>query len=55
MALQLGQAIVFDLFPSELGGGYYHDSTRTWCIGYAPDEVQAVFDQVMDAFDVKES
>jgi Xaa-Pro aminopeptidase len=52
MALQLGQAIVFDLFPSELGGGYYHDSTRTWCIGYAPDEVQAVFDQVMDAFDI---
>jgi Xaa-Pro aminopeptidase len=52
MALRLGQAIVFDLFPSELGGGYYHDSTRTWCIGYAPEDVQEIYSQVMDAFDI---
>jgi Xaa-Pro aminopeptidase len=52
MPLKLGQAIVFDLFPRELGGGYYHDSTRTWSIGYATPEVQEAYDQVMDAFDV---
>ncbi len=52
MALKLGQAIVFDLFPRELGGGYHHDCTRTWCIGYAPEEVQAVYDTVMNAFDI---
>jgi Xaa-Pro aminopeptidase len=52
MPLRLGQAIIFDLFPSELGGGYHHDSTRTWCIGYAPDEVQDIYHQVMDAFDI---
>ncbi|MBI1257223.1 MAG: M24 family metallopeptidase [Chloroflexi bacterium] len=52
MPLMLGQAIVFDLFPRELGGGYYHDSTRTWSIGYATPEVQEAYDQVMDAFDV---
>ncbi len=52
MPLRLGQAIVFDLFPSELGGGYYHDSTRTWCIGHAPDEVQDIYSQVMDAFEL---
>ena len=52
MPLQIGQAIVFDLFPRELGGGYHHDMTRTWCIGYAPPEVQAVYDTVMEAFDI---
>lgn len=52
MPLQTGQAIVFDLFPRELGGGYHHDVTRTWCIGHAPDEVRAVYDTVMEAFDI---
>ena len=52
MPLRLGQAIVFDLFPRELGGGYHHDMTRTWCIGYAPPEVQADYDTVMEAFDI---
>ncbi len=50
--LRVGQAIVFDLFPRELGGGYHHDMTRTWCIGYAPPEVQADYDTVMEAFDI---
>lgn len=52
MPLKLGQAIVFDIFPRELGGGYFHDMTRTWCIGYAPPEVQAAYDEVMQAFDL---
>ncbi|MCC6801579.1 MAG: aminopeptidase P family protein [Anaerolineae bacterium] len=52
MPLELGKAIVFDLFPRELGGGYYHDSTRTWSIGYATPEVEEAYQQVMDAFDV---
>ncbi len=52
MPLRLGQPIVFDLFPREIGGGYYHDSTRTWSIGYATPEVEAAYRQVMDAFDV---
>ena len=50
--LQVGQAIVFDLFPREMGGGYHHDMTRTWCIGRAPPEIQAAYDTVMEAFDV---
>lgn len=52
MALQLGQTIVFDLFPRELGGGYHHDMTRTWCIGYATPEAQNLYQQVMTAFDM---
>jgi Xaa-Pro aminopeptidase len=51
-ALKLGQPIVFDLFPRRLGGGYYHDVTRTWSIGYATPEVQAAYVQVMTAFQV---
>lgn len=51
MALKLGQPIVFDLFPRQLGGGYHHDTTRTWCIGYAPDEVRDIYNQVKTAFD----
>lgn len=44
--LKLGQVIVFDIFPCEAGGGYYYDMTRTWCLGYAPKEVQRLYDQV---------
>ena len=52
MPLRVGQAIVFDLFPRELGGGYHHDMTRTWCIGYAPPEIRDVYDTVIEAFDI---
>ncbi|GAB4322132.1 MAG: hypothetical protein Kow00117_11130 [Phototrophicales bacterium] len=52
MPLKLGEPIVFDLFPRERGGGYHHDTTRTWCIGYAPPEVQKIYDDVMTAFEV---
>jgi len=51
-ALMVGQSIVFDLFPRELGGGYHHDVTRTWCINVAPPAVQQAYDQVMQAFDL---
>ena len=50
--LRTGQTIVFDFFPREIGGGYYHDCTRTWSIGYATEEVQRSFQDVSDAFDV---
>jgi Xaa-Pro aminopeptidase len=50
MPLQLGQSIVFDLFPRQLGGGYFHDCTRTWSIGYATEAVQETYNLVMQAF-----
>jgi len=52
MPLKLGQSIVFDVFPCEMGGGYHHDMTRTWCIAYAPPEVQQAYDEVREAFDI---
>jgi Xaa-Pro aminopeptidase len=44
--IALGKTIVFDIFPCEAGGGYHYDFTRTWCLGYAPDEAQALYDDV---------
>jgi Xaa-Pro aminopeptidase len=44
--MALGKTIVFDIFPCEAGGGYHYDFTRTWCLGYAPDDVQAIYDDV---------
>jgi Xaa-Pro aminopeptidase len=50
-AICLGKTIVYDLFPRELGGGYFHDMTRTFCLGYAPPEVQKTYDDVRACFD----
>lgn len=48
--LKLGQTIVFDIYPCEAGGGYFYDFTRTWCLGYAPDEVLSLYDTVLSAY-----
>jgi Xaa-Pro aminopeptidase len=50
--VKVGEAIVFDFFPREQGGGYCHDMTRTWCINTVPPQVQEAFDDVMNAFDI---
>jgi Xaa-Pro aminopeptidase len=49
-ALRLGQTIIFDIFPCEQGGGYFYDFTRTWCLGYAPDPAQALYEDVLYVF-----
>jgi Xaa-Pro aminopeptidase len=48
--IRLGQTIVFDLYPREAGGGYFYDITRTWCLGYAPDEALALYEDVRNVF-----
>jgi len=48
--IQLGKSIVFDIFPCQAGGGYFYDFTRTWCLGYAPDEVQQAYNQVKQVY-----
>ena len=50
-ALQLGQTIVYDIYPCEAGGGYYYDFTRTWSLGYVTDETQQLYDQVRQVYD----
>ena len=49
-SLKLGQTIVFDIYPCESGGGYFYDFTRTWCLGYAPDDVSALYETVLSAY-----
>jgi len=49
--LKLGEPIIFDLFPRKTRG-YFHDVTRTWCFGYAPDDVQDLYDDVIGCFKV---
>lgn len=49
--LQIGQPIVFDIFPCEQGGGYFFDITRTWCLGFAPDSVLQIYEQVKTVYD----
>ena len=48
--MALGKTIVFDIYPCEAGGGYHYDFTRTWCLGYAPDEVLALYEDVFDVY-----
>jgi Xaa-Pro aminopeptidase len=48
--LRLGQTIVFDIYPCEKGGGYFYDFTRTWCLGYATDEVMNLYEDVLSVF-----
>ncbi len=50
-ALRLGQTIVYDIYPCEAGGGYFYDFTRTWCLGYAPDEVIKLYEDVKTVYD----
>jgi Xaa-Pro aminopeptidase len=54
MPLRLGRPIIFDIFPRDRETGYYHDITRTFCLGDPPaalargwEQVKAVFDRVM--------
>jgi Xaa-Pro aminopeptidase len=49
--MTLGKTIVFDIFPAEQGGGYFYDFTRTWSLGYAAPEAQALYDQVHEIYD----
>jgi Xaa-Pro aminopeptidase len=49
--LELGKTIVFDIFLQEVGGGYHFDFTRTWCLGYAPEKEQKLYDDVRAVYD----
>jgi len=49
-ALTLGKSIIFDFSPRDLATGYYHDMTRTFCLGFAPPEVQQAYDEVSHIF-----
>jgi Xaa-Pro aminopeptidase len=49
-AIAIGKPIVFDLFPCEAGGGYFFDFTRTWCLGYASEELHSLHQDVLEVY-----
>jgi Xaa-Pro aminopeptidase len=49
--VKLGQPIVFDIYPQEIGGGYFFDFTRTICFGYASEPVQKLYNTVARVHD----
>ena len=48
--LRLGQTIIFDIYPCEMGGGYFYDMTRTWCLGYATDQALSLYEDVLAVY-----
>ncbi|HEY52988.1 MAG TPA: M24 family metallopeptidase, partial [Caldilineae bacterium] len=61
MPLRLGQSIIFDIFPRDRTTGYFHDITRTFFLGYAPDDqaqrwrqVKIIFDELLATMTVGE-
>jgi Xaa-Pro aminopeptidase len=48
--LRPGSPLLIDIFPSEAGGGYHSDLTRTFCMGPASEELQRIYRDVHDAF-----
>ena len=47
----LGKTIIFDIFPRQAGGGYFFDFTRTWCLGYAPESEQQLYQDVKAVYE----
>ena len=45
--LQTGNAIIMDIFPNE-PNSYFFDCTRTFCLGYAPSEVESLYTDVLE-------
>ncbi len=48
--IRLGQTIIYDIYPCEALGGYFYDFTRTWCLGYASDEVLKLYEDVKTVY-----
>ncbi len=51
-AVRLGQPIVFDIFPQQIGGGYFFDFTRTVCFGPAARPLKDLYNTVSCAHDL---
>jgi Xaa-Pro aminopeptidase len=47
----LGKTIIYDIFPREAGGGYFFDFTRTWCLGYAPEPEEQLYQDVKNVYE----
>jgi Xaa-Pro aminopeptidase len=49
--IQLGKSIIFDMGTREANGGYYYDMSRSFCLGFAPVEIQKAYDDVKECIE----
>jgi len=49
-AVRKSVPIVLDIFPADKTTGYFFDTTRTFCIGAVPSELQRMHTEVHEAF-----
>jgi Xaa-Pro aminopeptidase len=50
--VEVGQPIVFDIFPADARNGYHYDVTRSMVIGDPPEEFVRLYEDVKGACDV---
>jgi Xaa-Pro aminopeptidase len=48
--VEASSPIVLDIFPCDAGSGYFFDTTRTFCVGDVPQELERLHDLVVEAF-----
>ena len=48
--LAAGRALIVDIFPGEVGGGYHADMTRTFCMGPAPEPLARLHAETHEAY-----
>jgi Xaa-Pro aminopeptidase len=46
--LKVGETLVFDFCPRDPKSGFFFDITRTFCVGFVPNEVQKVYERVLE-------
>jgi Xaa-Pro aminopeptidase len=47
--LKAGETLIIDIFPRSRESGYFFDMSRTFCLGFLPDEVKDIYGDVLDA------
>jgi Xaa-Pro aminopeptidase len=59
IVLEAGQTIIMDMFPRGKKEGYFFDMTRTFCVGYIPDAIGRMYEdlkmvhlQMLNSFEV---
>ncbi len=47
--IEMGKTVIVDVFPREIGGGYFYDFTRTFVLGSASQEIVDAYNLVAEA------
>jgi len=53
--LRGGQTLVIDMFPRSQQSGYFYDITRTFCLGWVPEDTQKIYADILEVLQAVES